>query len=155
MDTIAAMAYEPIMVPPPKRRSTLRVVLIVVAAVLSVCCLGGVIGGVYLYRTYQDSAGPAREETTAYIDEVLAGNYEAAYGRLCAKVRDVTSQADFARVQAAQPKMTSYEISTVAVSNFNGRVTATVTVQMTQETGAPYVHILPLVKEDGQWRVCQ
>jgi hypothetical protein len=76
----------------------------------------------------------------AYVDEVMAGDYEAAYGRLCAKVRGTTTLADFTRIQAA---------------HFNGRVTATVTAQMTQETGATFVQSFPLVKEDGAWRICQ
>jgi hypothetical protein len=91
----------------------------------------------------------------AYVDEVMAGDYEAAYGRLCAKVRGTTTLADFTRIQAAQLKVTGYEISGVSVANFNGRVTATVTAQMTQETGATFVQSFPLVKEDGAWRICQ
>jgi hypothetical protein len=151
------MTYEPLMVPPPppKRRSTLRIVLIVVAVVLAVCCLGGGGVGFWLYRTYQNSAGPARETTVSYVDEVRAGDYTAAYGRLCAKVRAVTSQEEFARIQSAQLKVTSYEISGVSVSNYNGRVQAAVTARMTQETGATFVQTFPLVKEDGEWRICQ
>jgi len=62
-----------------KPSRTTRTVLIVIAAVLAVCCLGGVGGGFWLYRTYKDAAGPARAATAAYIDDVRPGNYQSAY----------------------------------------------------------------------------
>ncbi|MEW2146841.1 hypothetical protein AB0869_28935 [Micromonospora vinacea] len=47
-------------------------------------------------------------------------------------------------------------ITGVNVNNYNGRVTGIVTVQMVQQaTGASFTQGMALVKEDGQWRVCQ
>ena len=76
-------------------RRTTRPLLIIIAAVLAVCCLGGLGGGFWLYRTFQDAAGPARSATAAYIDDVRAGNYQSAYGRLCKQARDSTSQEEY------------------------------------------------------------
>ena len=63
--------------PPPQAaqrpRRTLPTVLIVVGIVLAVCCVGGIAGGFWLYRTVQDSAGPAEDATKVYIDDVLKG----------------------------------------------------------------------------------
>ena len=149
------MTYEPMLVPPPKPNRTTRTVLIVIAAVLAVCCLGGACGGFWLYRTYTNNAGPARDATVAYLDDVLAGDYQGAYGQLCEEVRDATTQEEYTRIQSAQLKVRSYEIDGVFVSNTNGRVSATVTVQMIQETGARFTHTFTLVKESGDWHPCQ
>lgn len=141
----------------PDRRAsrTTRTVLIVVGAVLAVCCLGGLGGGIWLYFGYRDAAGPARSVAVAYIDDVRAAHYERAYGRLCKNVRDDTSQEEYVRIQSAQLKIKSYTVEGVSVSNYNGRVSAAVTVRMVQETGAVFSQSIPLVKEDGEWRVCQ
>jgi hypothetical protein len=129
--------------------------MIVVAAVLAVCCLGGLGGGIWLYRAYNNNAGPARDTTTAYIDDVQAGKYQSAYGRLGKKVRDTISQEEYIRVQSAQLKIKNYEVEGVSISSHNGRVSATVTVRMVQETGAEFSQTIPLLKEDGEWRICQ
>ncbi|MEH1168072.1 hypothetical protein V6V47_22075 [Micromonospora sp. CPCC 205539] len=150
------MTYEPMPVPTPKASRTTRTVLIVVAVVLALCCLCGVGGGTWLYRTYNNAAGPAREATTAYLDDLMAANYDGAYGRLCQKSRDAVTRADFTRVQSAQLKIRSYEVTGVYVANYNGKVRAEVTVRYIQDTtGAQATQVLPLVKEGGQWRPCQ
>ncbi|MEJ3750205.1 DUF4878 domain-containing protein [Actinomycetes bacterium KLBMP 9797] len=140
---------------PLKPRRTGRIALIIVGAVLAVCCLGGGGIGLWTYLSYRDAAGPAREATRAFVDDVMAGRYESAYGRMCERTRESTTQEEFTRIQSAQLKVTSYEISGVSVSNLNGRVQAAVTAQMTQETGAAFTQTFPLIKEDGEWRVCQ
>ncbi|MCX4388196.1 DUF4878 domain-containing protein [Micromonospora peucetia] len=149
------MTYQPMPVPTPKPNRTLRTVLIVVAAVVALCCLGGLGGGFWLYRTYDNAAGPAREATAAYLDDVRAGDYQAAYGRLCERVREVTTPEEFTRVQSAQEKIRSYKFTGTSVSNNNGRVRGNVTVRIVKETGAELTQSVPLVKESGEWRVCQ
>ena len=71
--TIRIMVYQPINAAPQKSRSTLSIVLIVVGAVVALCCVGGVAGGGFLYYTYSSNAGPVREATTTYVDDVRAG----------------------------------------------------------------------------------
>ncbi|WP_173062547.1 Rv0361 family membrane protein [Phytohabitans houttuyneae] len=149
------MTYEPIFTPAPKPRRTARTVLIVVGAVLAVCCVGGAVGGFALFRSVSNAIEPARDAATSYVDDVRAGDYPSAYGRLCQEVRDTTTLEDFTRAMSAGPRIQSYEINGVNVSNFNGRSTATVTARMTQDSGATLIQVFPLVKEDGEWRVCQ
>ncbi|MEW2429627.1 hypothetical protein AB0877_16580 [Micromonospora sp. NPDC047644] len=85
-----------------------------------------------------------------------AGNYAGAYGRLCDRAHDTMPQEDFVRIQSAQLKISSYEITGVNVSNHNGRVTGTVQVETVQAvTGARFTQGVALVKENGDWRVCQ
>jgi hypothetical protein len=107
-----------------------------------------------LYRTYQAASGPASDSVRGYIDDVRAGDYPGAYGRLCEKSRTATTLQEYTRIQAAQLKITSYEIVGVHVTNSNGRVSAVVTTTMVQETGLNFVQTFRLVKEDGNWRVC-
>ncbi|MCO1597035.1 DUF4878 domain-containing protein [Micromonospora sp. RHAY321] len=149
------MTYEPMLVPDRKPNRTTRTVLIVVAAVLAVCCVVGVGGGFWLFRTVNTAVGPAREATGAYLDDVQAGNYQGAYGRLCERVRDGMPQEEFTRVQSAQLKISSYKITGVSVSNYNGRVSGVVTVQLVQVAGGRFTQTIPLTKERGEWRVCQ
>ena len=53
-------------------------------------------------------------------------------------------------------KISSYEITGVNVNNYNGRVTGTVQVEAVQAaTRARFTQGVALVKEDGDWRVCQ
>jgi hypothetical protein len=153
--TVQVMTYEPIMVPTSPRRTTRRV-LLVLAGVLAVCCVLGSCVGFWFYRSLKREVGPARAVAVGYIDEVRAGDYSDAYGRLCDRVRTTMTQEDFSRVQAAQLKISSYEVTGVYVNNVNGRLTATATVTMVQEvTGAQATQTMGLVKEDDEWRVCQ
>ncbi|GAB3154404.1 hypothetical protein GCM10027290_48840 [Micromonospora sonneratiae] len=149
------MTYQPMPAPPPKKSKTLRTVLIVVAVVLTLCCVGGGIGGFFLYRTVQDATGPARDATTGYVDDLGSGNYPGAYGRLCNRMRSEMTADEFARMQSIQPRVASYKITGLSVNNTNGRVTGTATVRLTQDGGATVIQVLPLVKEDGEWRICQ
>ncbi|MGW0434948.1 Rv0361 family membrane protein [Micromonospora sp. NPDC003197] len=151
------MAYQQPPPPPPASKSgnTTRIVLIVVAVVLVLCCLGAGLFGYVFYRTVQDATGPARDATTGYLDDLRERDYPGAYGRLCTQVRADMTAEEFARRQSAQPTITSYKIVGLNVTNNNGRVTGTTTVRLTQEPGATSTQVFPLVKEDGQWRICQ
>ncbi|MGC5021675.1 DUF4878 domain-containing protein [Micromonospora sp. DT47] len=148
------MTYQPIPVPPRNNSRTLRTVLIVVGAVLAVCCVGGVVGGFFLYSTVKEAVGPARDATTSYLDAVRAGDHQRAYDLLCRQNREETSLADFARRQETQPRLADYEIGGLNVTNTNGRTRGTATVRMTTETGAETTQVFTLVKEDGAWRIC-
>lgn len=81
--------------------------------------------------------------------------YPAAYGQLCEQVRDRMTQEEFARTQASQPKLLGYEIIGVNVTSVNGHVGGSTTVRLAQENGAEIIQIFPMVKEGGDWRVCQ
>jgi hypothetical protein len=142
--------------PPVKPRNNTRTVLIVVGIVLTLCCIGGVIGGVVLFRGVSEAIGPARDAAEAYVDDVMAENYPSAYRRLCSRVRDRTSEAEFTRVQSAQLKISSYKVVGTNVQTMNATTTARVTMRMTQaSTGLEVTQTIPLLKENGEWRVCE
>jgi hypothetical protein len=52
----------------PRVRNTTRTVLIVVGAVLSLCCVLGIVGGIFFFRTFGDEFRPAQDAATAYVD---------------------------------------------------------------------------------------
>lgn len=141
--------------PAPKPNRTLRTILIVVGVVLAICCLGGIGGGFWLYRTYDSAAGPARDATAAHLDDVRAGNHRAAYERMCARVRANTTPEAFAAAAKAEQDISSYKFTGTSVSNKNGQVSGVVTVRIVRATGEEQTQSISLVKEGGQWRVCQ
>jgi len=143
--------YQP--APPPQRR-TLRTVLIVVGVVLVLCCAGGVTGGFFLFRGVQQATEPARQAADEFVADLESGNAGAAYGRLCAGTQSDFTRTAFVEGLGAQSKIRGHEIVGVNVSNFNGRVSATVTAKLTLDTGFVDQHTFTLVKEDGQWKVC-
>jgi hypothetical protein len=137
-------------------RNNVRTILIVVAVVLVLCCGGAVVGGIFLFRTIADATGPAQQAAKEYVDEVIAGDYSTAYASLCSKLRAKVSETEYTRVQAAQLKVSSYRVVGTKVTTRNTTLTATVTMRMIQaETGAEFTQGFPLLKEDGQWRVCE
>ncbi|SCL40697.1 protein of unknown function [Micromonospora pallida] len=148
------MAYQQIPAPSGPRRTT-RTILIVVAVVLVLCCLGGSIGGFWLYRTVNDAVAPVSDSATTYLDAVQRGDHSTAYRQLCAPTRNRISEDEFTRMQAAQPRLRNYEITFVNVASTNGRTQGSATVRLIQENGTETTQIFQLVKEDGAWRVCQ
>jgi len=142
--------------PPVKPRNNTRTVLIVVGIVLGFCCIGGIVGGVVLFRGVSQSVGPAQDAATAYVDDIIADDYTGAYNRLCGKMRGRMSEADFTRVQSAQLKISSYRVIGTNVRTVNATTTATVTMRMTQaSTGMEFKQDIALLKENGQWKVCE
>ncbi|WP_212829680.1 DUF4878 domain-containing protein [Catellatospora sp. TT07R-123] len=141
--------------PPPPAKSNVKRILVVVAIVLALCCGGVIAGGALLFRGVEEATAPARDAAVGYIQDVTAGDYHGAYGRLCDKVRTETSEAEYTRIQAAQLKISKYEVIGTSVKTMNTTTSAVITMRITQaETGAVMTQSFPLLKEDGQWRVC-
>ncbi|TDC38983.1 hypothetical protein E1211_05640 [Micromonospora sp. 15K316] len=147
------MAYEPIMVPPknPQRRRTL---LVVIGVVLSLCCLGGVVGGFVLRDVFQEAVGPARDSVDAFAAAMVEKDFPTAYGQLCGRLRDRQNETDFARQQTESFTATGYDIVNVNVVNTNGRLHGRADVRWTLPNGSGGTQVLTLVKEDGDWRIC-
>ncbi|RGC71043.1 hypothetical protein C5N14_00885 [Micromonospora sp. MW-13] len=138
--------------PPPKSRGlsrTTRIVIIVVAVVALLCCAGAVGGGFWLFRSVQGATAPARDTATAYLDDTKAGNYPAAYARLCERLRGQVTEAQFARAWQAEQPLGGYRVTNTQVSTTNGDTSAEVTI-----TTADREKVITLVKEGDQWRVC-
>jgi len=153
---IGRMTFTPPAPPVPRGRNNTRTILIVVGGVLGLCCVLGVIGGIFFFRTVGDEMQPAQRAATAYVDDVMAGNFSSAYGRMCDKVHGRISEAEYTRVQSAQLKITSYKVVGANVRTMNKTVTATINFRMVQaDTGMEFTQAIPLLKERGEWRVCE
>jgi hypothetical protein len=144
--------YQP--APPPKNNNTLRIVLIVVGAVAVLCCGGGIIGGVYLFHSYTTESGPARDAADQFVTDLQTGDAADAYGLLCDDTRGAMTPDRFAQGVAAQPKIAGHKSAGVKVSTGTDGTTAIVTMNLTMQNGFAEQHAIPMVKEDGAWKVC-
>ncbi|GIG85498.1 Rv0361 family membrane protein [Plantactinospora endophytica] len=140
--------------PQPKSRNTTRIVLIVVAIVVAVCCVGGAGLGFLLFRSVSEAVGPARDAGTRYVADLDAGNWSAANAQTCAATRRLMTEQEFVAGQEAGPKATGYELTGTNVGNYNGRQTATITIEVSYPGGDVRTVQIPMVHEGGQWRPC-
>lgn len=138
--------------PPPKKSGmggTAKTLIIVGAIVALLCCGGAVGGGFWLFRTVQDATAGPRDAVTGYLDDANAGNYPAAYDRLCGALRNRVTEEQFAREWAAEPDKGSYRITNTSVRTSNGNSRAEVHVSWDSEA-----EVFQVVQEGDQWRVC-
>ncbi|MFF0659443.1 hypothetical protein [Micromonospora tulbaghiae] len=65
------------------------------------------------------------------------------------------SEADFTRQQSSQSEFAGYDVIGLNVSNNNGRVSGSTTIRFTPAVGTNVTQSFPMVKEDGEWRICE
>jgi hypothetical protein len=152
--TMATSGWQPMPPPPPQKSKTLRTVLIVVGSVLLLCCIGGVVGGVFLYKGVKTSVAPVQDAADEFVTDLEQGDTSAAYALLCQDTRSAFSPTTFAAGVSSQPKISSHKINGTMVRTVNGSTSATVTAALTLSTGFVDQHTFTLVKEDGGWKVC-
>jgi len=137
----------------PRPRRNTRTVLIVVGSVLAVCCALAIGLGVFAVRTFNNTAGPARAATEAFLVDWRDGNTAAAYEKLCASVRERTTQEQLATTMTAR-RPTSYEITRVDVQTVNGQLGAAVTADLTFAGGLTEPRTFRLRREGDAWKIC-
>ncbi|MFD6754697.1 MULTISPECIES: Rv0361 family membrane protein [Micromonospora] len=146
------MAYQPAMVPPKKSK---RVLFIVLGVVLALCCSGGAVGAYLIYRVAMDATGPVRSTVNTFAGALVERDYPTAYQQLCTRIRDRVSEADFTQQQENQPDLTGHKIVGLNLSNQNGHVSGSATVRYTKSEGGATNQVYPLIKEEGNWRICE
>ena len=118
-------------------------------------CLVGVAGlGVWNVQVVMQANGPVRETADAFFREISTGNTDQAYEKLCQQARGRWSAVGFGSWVRTPPQVTGYEITDVSVATKGGRPHGTVRVRVTRDGGASEERTLPVVQEDGRWRVC-
>lgn len=152
--TMATSAWQPTPSPPPQKSNTLRTVLIVVGSVLVLCCIGGVVGGVFLLKGVKTAVGPVQDAADEFVTDLEKDDTTAAYALLCQHTRSAFSPTTFAEGVSSQSKISSHKIDGAMIRNVNGSTSATVTASLTMSTGFVDQHTFTLVKEDGGWKVC-
>jgi len=121
--------------------------------VLAVCSCGGLVGG-YLIKEATGGLGPVRTAAADFIADLEAGDANGAYSRLCGRTQSRFSREGFEQGLAMEPKITDHRIVGINVRNSSGTSTATVTAELTTGSGFKDSHTFPLIKENGDWKVC-
>lgn len=118
-------------------------------------CLVGVAGlGAWNLQVVLQANGPVRDTTDTFLHQVAAGDTDQAYEKLCREARRKWSQVGFGSWVRTPPRVTGYQITDVSVSTRRGQPHGTVQVRLTRDGGASEDRTLPVVQEDGKWRVC-
>ncbi|GAB3935296.1 hypothetical protein GCM10027614_09790 [Micromonospora vulcania] len=121
---------------------------------VALCCVGVAGLGAWNLQTVRQAAGPIRETADGFLREVSVGDTTGAYDRLCSDARTRWSPIGFNSWVRTPPMVTDYEITDVSVATRSGRPHGTVTVRLTRSGGISEERQLPVVREDGDWRVC-
>jgi|GEM_PF-1568059 hypothetical protein len=138
-----------------RRPQRVRGLLSLAAAGVFVCCVGAAGLGAWNYQHVRQSSGAARESAEAFLRDVVAGDPDGAYDRLCADTRQRWSRDDFVRRLAVPPTITRYDIEDVQVaSDQEGQLRGTVVATLTRRSGAVDRREMPMVKDGDRWRVC-
>lgn len=139
---------------PVRRRRPVRAGLLFGGLSVGLCLVGVAGLGVWNVQVVWRADGPVRDTADGFLREVAAGDTDRAYERLCRDARSRWSPVGFGSWVRTPPQVSGYEITDVSVATRGGRPRATVTVRLTREGGASEEHTLPVVQEDGRWRVC-
>ncbi|MFC5003102.1 DUF4878 domain-containing protein [Dactylosporangium cerinum] len=139
---------------PPRRQRPWKTILITLGIVLVLCCGGAIFGGYRLFKSVENATEPARTAAETFVTNLENGDVDAAYGLLCKPTQAKFTLDAFKDGVSKQPKIQSHTFGGVNVMNYNGKVSATVALVLTADTGFTERHVFPLVKEDDQWRVC-
>nr|MDT0657657.1 hypothetical protein [Micromonospora sp. DSM 115978] len=148
------MGYERDFTHPTRPRRTARGVVLATAVVALVCLVGATGLGLWNYQSVRGAREPARQVAEAFLGDLVVGDAETAYDRLCAATRDRWQRLEFVRWIGGRPALSRYAIQDVSVATRDGRLRGTVTAELTQPSGKVVTHPLTVVREDGDWRVC-
>lgn len=135
--------------------STVKTVAAVAVVVALFCCGGLGVGGFVLFRKVRDLQSPIRTAAAAFLDDLEAGDYTAAYDRLCRATRERFTRAAFTAAVSGPQAVRAHHIDRVRITNNDGaRLGGTVTVTVVDAGGAPRTHTLPMTSESRAWKVC-
>ncbi|MEU9829634.1 Rv0361 family membrane protein [Micromonospora chersina] len=140
--------------PARRRRRPVRAGVLVAVLGLGTCLVGVAGLGVWNVQVVLQANGPVRDTADAFFREVAAGETDQAYDKLCREARGKWSQVGFGSWVRTPPQVSGYEIVDVSVQTRGGRPRGTVTVRLTRDGGGSEERELPIVQEDGKWRVC-
>ncbi|MEU1847235.1 Rv0361 family membrane protein [Micromonospora sediminicola] len=139
---------------PARRRRPVRAGVLVAVLGLGTCLVGVAGLAVWNAQVVLQADGPVRETADGFFRDVAAGDTDRAYERLCRDARGRWSQAGFGSWVRTPPVVSGYEIVDVSVATRGGRPRGTVVVRINRDGGGSEERELPVVPEDGGWRVC-
>lgn len=139
---------------PARPRRPVRTGLVLAGLGLGLCLIGVAGLAVWNVQVMLQANGPVRRTADTFLREVAAGDTDRAYEKLCRTARSKWSAVGFGSWVRTPPQVTGYQITDVSVSTRRGIPHASVKVRLTREGGASEERNLPVVQEDGKWRVC-
>jgi hypothetical protein len=145
--------YPPQFAPPPKK-SNLKTVLIIVGVVLGLCCVGGGVGGYFIYRQAAQLTQAERDAVHTFLRHLEAGANDSAYQDLCDSTRGNFDLQRFTDYVNARPRLSGHSITGFNVNSNNGEITGTVTATLNYVDGTSNAHTFDLIKDSGGWHVC-
>ena len=135
---------------PGRPRRTVLIVVLVVAV------LGGAAGtAAWLWRESAVTRVPGtpREAAEIFLDASYDDKPEVQYEMLCAKLQARMSRQGYIKMMEGDFPGYGYEITGVTTGGA-GPETATVAYTVAKSNGKHTDLELPLLKEEGQWRIC-
>jgi hypothetical protein len=139
--------------PPRPQRPTGQRLAVIVAAVVVICC-GSLVGVFYGVRALvSSSTDPMRAAAAAFLDDLRARDYPAAFGLLCDATRDRIDLDALIEREAGRP-LQDFSITGVYADDRSGSVDGRVTATLHFADGGQETRALPMVQEDDEWRVC-
>jgi hypothetical protein len=139
--------------PQPRAPRRARTVLLILLAVLVVCCGAGAVISYGVFNAGRNTTGPMRDGAIHFLDNLREHDFDSAYGRLCDRTTAQLAKQAFIAAASARP-LISYGVTKTYIADRSGLVDGTVIATLTYADGTSESHALPMVEEDGVWRVC-
>jgi hypothetical protein len=121
--------------------------------VVVVVLAAGLVGYSFLRETLQNSS--ARGALTDYLDDVQRGDFDRAYGRLCARVLNGGgyTEAQHSNFLKAQPAFLAYDLDNPTTGTKGGYTEITYSVHLTATTGVSVMRMAVDMQDNGP-KVC-
>lgn len=139
--------------PTPRAPRRARTVLLILLAILVVCCGAVAVISYGVFNAGRNTTGPMRDGATRFLDNLRERDFDSAYGRLCDRTTAQLTKEAFTTAASARP-LAGYSVTKTYVADRSGLVDGTVIASLAYADGATESHALPMVEEDGVWRVC-
>ena len=135
---------------PKKKRGCLRKILIAIAILIALMSAG-------VFWLFKATAG-AEKEAHAFVNEIVAGDADAAYARTAGSFRETYSKLDFTTgVEAKRAALDGATVSSLGrfISSKSGCASrAVITYRLRTSSSTSYARIV-LKKVDGTWKVAK
>jgi hypothetical protein len=133
--------------PPVKKLRWGRLFLYIGVLVVIFCGLGAIYVVPALFDVNDAQAAASR-----YLAAAQNGDFASQYAQLCEQTKQKVSPATFER----QPRLNSFEISSASARfGFGHAGKVTVVARLHLSGGVTIAQSFGLIREDGQWHVCE
>jgi hypothetical protein len=133
--------------PPVKKLRWGRLFIYISVLVVILCSGSAILIGLSLF-----DVNDAQAATSRYLTAAQNGDFNSQHAQLCKQVKQKITPATFER----QPRVNSYEITGASARvGFGHASKATVVARLHLTGGVTIAQRFTLIREDGEWRVCE